>query len=209
MKRRRAAGAGRKPSGEFSRLVSQLSIRMPAETRKQLESAAAARGRSVTQELLRRLHKSFDRDRDKVRSPEVRALCFLFGAIADRVAFPPVHGPDDVIPDWRTNPFLFAAFSLAVAKLLNALKPAGEIENPFINQDEDFLGDFMRRIYESPETLSDYAVAEVWSVLQDTRPVVELKGPGASAIVAQWKQEFYGMQDARRDLGIKLQGEKP
>jgi Arc-like DNA binding domain len=175
---------------------------MPADMRKELEAAADKSGKSVTQELLRRLQDSFHRDRDKSRDPAMRALCFLFGEIAKYISWPPF-----VARPWRSNPFLFTAFKLAVGKLLDSLKPVGEIESALIHQP----GDFYRRIYESPETLSDYVASIVWAGLHRSIPPSEIeelvrKFP---EIRGTWDQELYGMLDARRDLGIKLQGEKP
>ena len=54
-KRKRAPGGGRQPSGAFSKLTSPLSLRMPADMRDELEAAAKASGKSLSQELLRRL----------------------------------------------------------------------------------------------------------------------------------------------------------
>ena len=68
---------------------------------------AKATGKSISQLAEHLLVAGLARRRDKDRDPEVRALCFLFRQVAKRVAFPPVVGPDDVIPRWRTNPFLF------------------------------------------------------------------------------------------------------
>ena len=57
LKRKRAPGGGRKPKGAFSKLTSPLSLRMPSDMRDELEAAAKASGKSVSQELLRRLQE--------------------------------------------------------------------------------------------------------------------------------------------------------
>ena len=149
MAKNRRAGGGRKPKGDFSKLVAPLSIRMPAEMRKQLEAAARANGRSLSQELLRRLRESFHRERDKARDPAMRALCFLMAETAHHaVGYHKIkpHPPKGLtleeaalgeitleeIPmfDWRSNPFFYRAFKIAFIKLLNALEPQGEIKPP-------------------------------------------------------------------------------
>jgi hypothetical protein len=209
---KRAPGGGRKPRGEYSRLTSVLSLRMPADMREQLERAAIKRRPkkwSLSQELLHRLRLSFNRDRDEARDPAMRALYFLIGEVAKQVSWPPFVVSAGALPAWRSNPFLFMAFKLAVSKLLDSLKPTGEIESPLINPDS--IGDFMLRIYESPETLSDYVASNVWTTLHRTITPSEIEELGRKfpEIRDTWGEELYGMLDAQRGLGIKLQGEKP
>lgn len=116
--RKRASGAGRKPQGEFDQLTSPFSLRMPQDLRNQLEAAAAKSGRSASQELLRRLSGSFGRDHHKGRDPGTRAICFLISELGDNLR---AYFPDE----WPHNPFLFRAFKVGVAKLLDAIEPEG------------------------------------------------------------------------------------
>ena len=172
---------------------------MPADLRNQLEAAADKSGKNVSQELLRRLQDSFHRDRVKSVDPAIRALCFLFERIAEVISWPPFV----VRPwPWRSSPFLFTAFKLAVNKLLDVMQPAGDIESPLVRQP----GDFYRRMYETPETLSDYVVSFVWTALHKDKAPNEFeeemrKRPEDREARSQ---VFYGMLNARRDLGIKL-----
>src|SRR5437868_406906 len=103
-KGKRAKGGGRKPKGPFSGLTSPLSIRMPKTLRENLESAAQASGKNISQELLVRLSNTFDRDREKAREPELRALCFLIAEAARQAVGIPVSNLS-----WRNNPFFFRA----------------------------------------------------------------------------------------------------
>jgi hypothetical protein len=166
-KRRRAPGGGRKPAGPFSELREVMSIRMTTEMRDELGKAAKANTRSITQELLRRLQWSFDEDRKNYRDPAIKGLCFIFAELADYIH----HGT----PDWRSDPFLFAAFRLAVPKLLDGLpKPAGKVQTPLLlkamlevlsaddpmNRTEWAKGERERltRVMKSPEALAEFAV---------------------------------------------------
>ena len=88
-----------------------MSLRMPEEMRDELQKAAGESGRSITQEVLHRLQQSFVQDRKTNRDPATRALCFLFSELAEYVH----HGT----PDWRSDPFLFRAFKIAIPKLLD------------------------------------------------------------------------------------------
>src|SRR3974390_1784966 len=117
--RRRATGAGRNPSAPFRHSAAQLTVRMPDDMRARLDAAARKKGWSLSQELLWRLRVSFEKEnyRDQ-RDPATRALCFLIAETAQRVHF-------NVPLEWQRNPFLFKAFKLAVATLLDALQPPG------------------------------------------------------------------------------------
>jgi hypothetical protein len=217
--------AGRKPKGEFSKLDSPFSVRLPKSMRAELDAAAKKSGRAAGQELLARLRNSFHRDRDKSRDPALRALCFLIGEMAEGVGCSagPIR-PGDLRLLWRSNPFLFRAFKLTVAKLLDALEPAGEIETPLTAEVVKSLerkyfkipaqiNDFMLRTYESPEALADYVFSITWSALRRTAPLSEEIRNQAilrelPELRSRWDDKFYGMSNARRDLQVKLEGEK-
>ena len=135
-KHKRAPGAGRKPKGNFSRLSSVLTVRMPDQMRKRLAAAAKKRpagGWSVSQELLHRVQRSFDRERDERRDPATRALCYLLAEVISMAT--------TVLPnrDWRSDPFVFRSISLAFTQLLAALEPEGDIQPPPL-EDEPFSG---------------------------------------------------------------------
>lgn len=125
-KRKRALGGGRKPQGEFDQLTSPFSLRMPEDLRKQLDAAAKKNGRSASQELLSRLHYSFERDRNKDRDAGTRALCFLLAEIIDRIRW--AAGPYE----WHTSPFLYDAVKTGFIRVLNAIEPKIELVAPAV-----------------------------------------------------------------------------
>jgi hypothetical protein len=114
---------------------------MPDELRAELEASAKRRGRGISDELIGRLLASFSREREDKLDPTTRALNFLFSKLAWE-AHRGFRGK------WHQNPFMFRAFKLAVAKLLDALEPSGEMRSPF---DEGFP-------YKTPEKLAQAAV---------------------------------------------------
>jgi hypothetical protein len=211
-KRRRAAGGGRKPSGPFKRNAAQLSIRMPADMRAELEAAAQKRGRSLTQELLVRLQVSLSKKRLARHDQATRALCFLFSHVADLIAMPSRH-------DWYRNPYLFRAFKFAVAKLLDALEPPGEIQPPFhilsrgdVPSPGMKLKGGMAAPWETPEGMADVMAAATLTTLsrpQQLEPQAKatlrhaLPPDVAEMIIEEFEDNFYGMSDVRRDLGMK------
>lgn len=200
--RKRAPGGGRKPRGDFSGLTAPLSIRMPTEMRDQLRSAARARGRSVSQELLRRVQDSLHHDRDRARDPAMRALCFLIAQLACEVSgF--VREDGTPLYDWHSVPFFFRAFKLAVGHLLDAIESGAEIRPPTMEtvvdgEQADALNDVLFGSYQSPEARAKVAAETVLRLLhrKPTLPKKEsfdLFGPYLSSTA-------YGMQDALRDL---------
>ena len=211
MAKRRRAGGGRKPKGEFSELTSPLSFRMPERMWKELQAAKRKSGRSATQEMLRRLQYSFNEDRRKSRDPALQALLYLIGEAAEGVTNTYEFRVKDMRPLWRSNPFLFRAFKLAVSKLLDALEPAGDIKSPATleiteNVTLDLTApNFVRDIYQTPETLADFVAAGILQGLVRTAPPKK-----SDPHPTKWDYaDHYDWDSARRDLGIKPEREKP
>jgi hypothetical protein len=123
---------------------SQVGVRMPDDLRAELEASAKRRGRGISDELIGRLVASFSREREDKLDPTTRALNFLFSKLA-------WEAHRDFREKWHQNPFIFRAFKLAVAKLLDALEPSGEMQSPFEERFERFP-------YKTPETLAQAAV---------------------------------------------------
>jgi Arc-like DNA binding domain len=120
MVRKRAPGGGRKPKGGHSVAATPFSLRLPGKVREKLAAAAAARGWTVSEEILERLKQGFD---DEQRGPTWWALSHILG-----VAIAIVKSAGG--PDWRSDPWSFRAFRLAFAQILDALEPPGEIRAP-------------------------------------------------------------------------------
>lgn len=199
-KKRRAAGGGRKSQGEFSRLNAAVSVRMPEDIRGKLELAARESGKSLTQELLRRVSDSFDRDRQrKLRDPASRALCYLLAELIELVALNslPDTGGSHGIAEWRADPFTFRVVKLAFAQVLDALEPRGQITRP----ERDWLAPYMIS-GDSPEEMARNAAAVTLMLLHRFEPSSLIFRGGASEPEISKKDEHrkYGMQDASRDL---------
>src|SRR5262249_4352217 len=142
MIRKRAVGGGRKPSPLTPR--AQLTVRMPEDLRKQLELSAARRknghGWTLTDELVHRLQRSFERERIENRDPAARALGYLLAEVISFVnstRHDPTElvirdGDAEFVPNsgWRSDPFYFRAIRLAFDLILDALQPTGEIRPP-------------------------------------------------------------------------------
>jgi hypothetical protein len=226
MKRKRAPGGGRKPKGEFSQLTSSLTIRIPEDMRKQLESEAASKDQSVAQVLLWHLRRSFNRDRERERNSATRAFCFLISVLADKIRWA-VGAPTE---EWQNNPFVFRSFKIGVAKLLDAFEPKGKIRPPpmdwFAKRKEKFekyyglaFGKNFKKkaeTWKSPTRVANEAVERTLSDLfgggmspedvmgfwaDDVNADASLMDLAESDIKAT-ERTWYGMADVRRDLQL-------
>ena len=122
-KRKRAKGAGRKPKGEFHGMRNPLSIRITDALREKLDGACKGSGRSLTQEVTKRLDDSFGIKAEP--DPLLRAIhildrpsCALYrqgmenksldvsGIPGSGVLDPRKIGPrqeNSCLPKWRSN----------------------------------------------------------------------------------------------------------
>ena len=83
MAKKRAPGAGRKPRGEFKGKSATLTTRVMPETRAAMERAAQKSGRSLSQEVERRLNDSVLNERN--RRSDVRALAEAIAIVTEKV----------------------------------------------------------------------------------------------------------------------------
>jgi hypothetical protein len=133
--KKRAPGGGRKPKGPIGSNGAWLQARITDELRANLEQAAAASGRSLSQEAQVRLKESFDLPAELQRhwgTAEVRALAQLVSRVVSSthsaVGATPFQEAGDLA--WHRNPFTHAAASAAIATILARYKPEGLIEVP-------------------------------------------------------------------------------
>ena len=214
MIKKRRAGGGRKPKGAFSTLTAPLTIRMPAEMREQLKIAAKANGTNVSQEMMRRLQQSFDRDDDwATNDPVTRGLTAILHEVIGYVSESYEGHIYDGKPDWDSDPFGFATFRLALGKLLGAMQPKGKIVPPFDwkrliekcefkSEEEKNLASFSLASFKSPEARSEYIANWIWSALHRTSP------PGLFEDPRDGERWVLRQTDMRRDLGLNSKRKK-
>ena len=114
--RKRAPGAGRKPRGDYSGKTDTFTTRITPDTRRALERAAAAKRRSLSQEVEHRLRLSLHRPSGKVHN---RALGHAITMLADRIE-------RETQEDWRRDAFTGLALCYAVEMFLQHFAPAAE-----------------------------------------------------------------------------------
>jgi hypothetical protein len=209
MARKRAPGGGRKPSAHTPR--AQLTIRMPDDMREQLETAAMERDWTLTDELLLRLRGSFRRERDESRQPSMRALCFLISELADHIVGVKVAwGKSEFgFYDWRSDPFFYKAFKIALGRLLDALEPPGPIKVYQITANEAELEPSWKHYlasFKTPEARAEYSVEYILTALREAPHRTAERREEQRKLVGMHPalmREFYGMPDAARDLVVK------
>jgi hypothetical protein len=186
---------------------------MPDDLRTELEAVAAARGHSLTQDMIGRLRESLARERIDRQDPAMRALCFLFQELAEYIHLRQPETRRDF--KWHRDPFMFRAFKLGIAQLLDALEPPGEMKPPrrvryYGASDNPFLKQ-MAEWFKTPESAATHAASVTLETFFRPRRVTDedqsiMRGApdpaAAEHVVEEWKRLYFAMDRAGRDLGV-------
>jgi hypothetical protein len=233
---KRAPGGGRKPKGGFSQLSSTLTIRIPDDMRKQLESEAAEKNESMAQRLMWHLRQSFNREVDKQRDPALQGLLYMIGQLAERLSAGMYMAAGPVRSDrqrwWRTDLFRFRAFKVAVKKLFDAIEEPSWGSRPPTEKevrddlkkwstDPEFLKEWLEA-YKSAESFGAKAFTDFWSdVARSREPFteadyqamreVEVLYPDHPNYSSEMERENYNLRKASKALELKpkSKSEKP
>jgi hypothetical protein len=195
--RKRKPGAGRKSAGPFKGQFSNFSTRIQIETRQALEAEAEAAGQSVSQMAQRLLWLGIKEKRKRERPDAVQALCYIIAELAELVCN--LKKPEE---DWRTNPFMFEAFSVAIQKFMDAIRPSGEMRPP-AREEAPFGGPL-----DTPDARAEWAVTVLWRFLQAAKPEPVTADMFNVALPLDWLTEMerdaFGMAKAREALQIDI-----
>lgn len=137
---------GPAPKGEFSDKSKVISTRIRADTREALEAAAAASGRSLSQEIERRLRRSFDIDRGSVAhlgGPQMYAILRTISAVMDLAGKQAFFFRNKALPentDWLRDPYAYDQAMRAVAHVLEGFRPPGDPSPPALRPLVDEAG---------------------------------------------------------------------
>jgi hypothetical protein len=125
-KRNRAPGGGRKPRGEFVGMTDALTVRMPKDVRRGVEREAKRAGRSLSQEIARRLKDSLglrDRIERELGPKHVYALCRLVGQMAQTVEM-------QTGQRWQDDAFTASALCHAIETFVFRVASSGPLKVP-------------------------------------------------------------------------------
>jgi hypothetical protein len=201
--RLRRKGGGRKPKPPGEGKTAQFQARISADVRAALDTEAAATGLSVSaiaSGLLRDGLRS-KREREFERDDPMRALWYLVAEAAKEICgWREVRERRKPGLDWRTNPFAHEALKLAIVKIMNALRPAGDIRPPSATERKSIalFGPFdtakARAEHVAKIILHNLHHAEAMDVEQMFSPDLP------EDVKARLKRTVYNMSDARKAL---------
>lgn len=203
MAKTRKPGGGRKPVGPGK--LSTFSTRISAETRGALEAEAATSGKSISEVAARLLQLGLELRREKESDDPTRALGHLIRGAAYLNRSADATGR---LCEWNTDPSMFEAFRLTLNKLLERLRPSGEIDTSL---DGPLLG--------SPEQRAEQVFRQIWNGLREDTPsspreLRELERrqgfrPSPDDYLEAVSSGSYSRSRVRRALKIKFDEEKP
>jgi hypothetical protein len=193
MARKRAEGGGRKPRGEFRGKSAALSTRITEATREALDRAAAASGRSLSQEIELRLRHSIAPDEE--RGTHIKAAGELTKLAAEEIER--VTGAH-----WLTDRFTADAVRHAVDQVLSHFAPPTDAElrlPPGIEQSVAVMPSELGEAYKRPASLGLMEALRLIALIERPRE----KAPPPN----EWSDPFnpdpiFRFWQLHRDLGL-------
>ena len=204
-KKKRAPGGGRKPSGDIHGKSSTLSTRITAETRRALETERKATGLSISQIAERLMMVGLREKRARERNDPVRALCYIVAELSGLICN---MKSEDGKPafDWRTDPFMFRAYQLAIQGFMDTIAPPGDVVSPAVAQPVLATSTFWGP-HDSPEKRAEWAVTVLTALYQTSRgdaKASDVLGFNVPAdMETAMERDLYGMAQARAALTPK------
>jgi hypothetical protein len=127
-------GAGRPRKSKLHAKSNYINIRIKQETRRRLDAEARRRGNSRSGTAERMLEIGLRVSSQTPKNRNLESLLFLIGLLAQGIPGPGYATTKKYVADprynWRTSPFMFKAFRVAVMDLLDSFQPTGEIIAP-------------------------------------------------------------------------------
>jgi hypothetical protein len=233
MVKRRKPGGGRKPNPNKKVMFStRLEPHVMAALKAGAEKWGA--GKNVSAFTERLISDGLQDLEYKARDPALRGLIYFIAQLAEKISGPVVlrrlskefqstseayyGGATNASDLWRTDPFHFIAFKVAVKKLLDALEePPGEIRSPIPGAERqkarfgtDELGERMRKGLSTPEEYGAFNFELLWEQSQRSSPFSDFerklyRGGFGEAFL----RTLYTLPRALRDLELKPKTTKP
>ena len=179
---------GRKPKGEFKGKSSVFSTRITPTTRAALEREAQRSGRSLSQEVERRLEWSLGPP--KQTDSYLRALLFLMEQVTKTFG-----------PGWNANAWKRQAFRAAAIALLDRLIPASDEKIPEDVRPLSEL-DLPEGMAESAAVRGRFAAWAVWRLME-----IAPADPIPKDMPIPKNSSLWGMPQVRQALGLTFDRE--
>jgi hypothetical protein len=230
--RKRRPGGGRKPKGPIRAKSEVFTTRITPDTRASIEAEAKRSGQSISQVAERLLMAGLESKKRSDNYRSLRAFCFLVESLGKDASSLGLLGIErDALArmqeNWRTSPFRYRAFRLAVNQLLDLLQPQGKMESPLLAVDPvlerlksadtpDYPGlaaatfKIFQEMLSSPEKLAEFMFQDLLRGLSHPqhRDYLLKEFPKGSEIAAAIRGEAYGLEDARNDLNLRIREEE-
>jgi hypothetical protein len=201
-------GAGR-PRLSKTGKTSYFSTRITPETRAVLEAESRLSGQSLSQTIERLLLLGLHEKQARNRPRPIKAICYLITQLSEMVTFALLREKNLTHPEynWRSNPFMFEAFRVAVLHLFDALRPQGESVAPVSLKE----GLSRTARYDDPEHCGRNVTESLLWYLQffgANKPkevdfTFQVPVDIDQRVLDAQTQMHYGMADACRDLGVE------
>lgn len=199
--RKRRPGGGRKPT---VKAIATFSTRISAETRGLLEAEAKNSGVNISRLAEILLSEGLRARRYRDIDDPVRALAFIVQAIAHQSRS---NTEDGRVCEWHNDPTIFETFKIAVDKILDRLRPPGEIdtsiEGPLISRTPEQQAEAISRgLWNGLLSATAHSPAEVDALMRERhgRPLPD-------AAIAAMSLGSYTWANVRKAL-IKDDGRK-
>jgi hypothetical protein len=162
----------------------------------------------LSQTIERLLQLGLHEKQARNRHQPIRAMCYLITQLSEMVTIALLKERNLMHPEynWRSNPFMFEAFRVAVLYLFDALRPPGASVAPLPLKEE--LCRMAR--YDDPEHCGRNVTESLLRALQffgaNTRQEVDSAFETFETdrrVLDTQTQMHYGMFDAARDLGVQ------
>jgi hypothetical protein len=199
--RSRRKGGGRKPKPLGEGKTAQFQARIAADLRAALDTEAAASGLSVSAFAAGLLTDGLrsKREREVERDSPVRALWYLIAVAAREICGLEFPGGRKPGLDWRTNPFAHEVLKLAIARIMNALRPPGKIRPPSLTELRSIV---LFGPFNTAQARAKHVAKKVLYNLHHADSLdVEVFGPDLPKDAkARLQRTAYNMRDARKAL---------
>jgi hypothetical protein len=169
---------GPKPKTDYAGESRVHSIRIRSDLHSLLRAAAAARGKTLSDEIQNRVRRTFIDDEKISEAFGSRQNFWILRVVASAIGR--AYNPNQPEADWLKDSFLFDQAIKTIVAVLNAIRPPGPIEEP-----SDRLNAALANV------MPKSAAAGLWKGVQDADPSMPLnEGTRQRHLAALFKAEL-------------------